>query len=318
MVMKIKVMCPNCQHVFGADEENEIEVKCSECDLNFTVMDGKKTLNSYITTMTKKGFKYYTRLKFKESNECYKEVLNLDPGNFDILTRYSLNLLYLNTYTESNYDKIIPLFEEHEITLDKENTYLLLAFLKDLVQNFHIFIKYYNEKIIVDGSFINEKYVKPYFKGLKDIKSLYDYFDEVFALLHSESRATYFEDNASFMDRYSKYKAIVTTELKKTFNLVNKGDFTYNEEKDEIEYLNTNIVKKEETELEDEQIIVPDKNFQKQVRTFYIVLGALLLIALILLIVGLSIANSAVTYCAFIPLGLALVYMIIYFKKTTK
>lgn len=314
-----KIICPNCSTIFEVEDDSlNLDTTCPNCKMNFPIFEGKKALERTYKSLTKKGFNYYTHLEFNKSNECYEEVLKINPDDFDILTRYILNLCYLNTFTKTNYDKIIPIFEEREITLDSKNTYLFLAFLKDFVQNVHVYFDKINKFVIKDNSFINEKYLKPYLDTLLSLKEDFDYFDNIFSLLKEEEKNVYLEDNSEFLDRYNKYKVLVNESLTKTYNLISKGDFIFDLENKEIKYLNTNIKEGNEIILEDERIITPSKEFKKEMRNLYIICSSLIVLGIILVIVGFSLNNDIVKYIAFIPLVLLIIYMVYFYKKISK
>ncbi len=311
-----KVLCPSCSTVFEVDDKVEVDAKCPSCKLNFPIIEGVKALERSYTSLVKKGFRAYTILEFEKSNSYYEEALNINKNDFDVLTRYILNLIYLNTYVSTNYDKVIPLFEEHEIVLNSKNTYLFLAFLKDFVQNVYIYFKELDERIIIDGSFINKKYVEPFFLALKALKEDFDYFDNVLTLLKEEDKNVYLEDNPSFMERYEKYKNKVNEYLSSTFNLINVGDFIFEDGK--IDYLNTNIKKGEFKEAKEERVIVANKKFKHEMMALYIISASLIVIGIILVAIGFALNNEIVKYCAFIPFGILVIYMIYFYIKISK
>lgn len=321
-----KIICPNCSTIYEVEDDSvNLDTTCPNCKMTFPTFEGKKALERTYKSLSKKGFNYYTHLEFNKSNECYKEVLEINPDDFEILTRYILNLCYLNTFSKTNYDKIIPLFEEREITLDSKNTYLFLAFLKDFVQNVHVYFDKLNKLVIDDNSFINEIYVKSYLETLLSLKEDFIYFDNVYSLLKEDEKNVYLEDNPTFLERYNKYKVLVNESLTKTYNLTSKGDFIFdidnnndNNNKIEIKYLSTNNKNKEERLLEDERIITPSKEFKKEMRNLYIICSSLIVIGIILVIVGFAINNDIVKYIAFIPLIILIIYMIYFYKKISK
>ncbi len=311
-----KIICPSCSTLIEVDEKVEEDKVCPTCGIKFPVIEGEKALARSYKLLKKKGFSAYTHLKFEKSNEYYEEALKINPNDFDILTKYILNLCYLNTYLEDNYDKIIPLFEEHEIVLNSTNTYLFLAFLKDFVQNVSVYFNELDIRLMKDGSFINEKYVLPFLNVLNHLKDDFAYFDEVVSMVKQEEKALYIEDNPNFVERYNKYKNKVLENLTKTHNLINKGDFIF--ENGEVKYLNTNIKNGEISEASEETIIVPNKEFKKEIRNLYIVGGVSILLALILLIIGFSLENEIVKYCAIIPAAVLIIYLIIFVRKINK
>lgn len=322
-----KIICPNCSTIYEVEDDSvNLDTTCPNCKMTFPTSEGKKALERTYKSLSKKGFNYYTHLEFNKSNECYKEVLEINPDDFEILTRYILNLCYLNTFSSTNYDKVIPLFEEREITLDSKNTYLFLAFLKDFVQNVHVYFDKLNKLVIDDNSFINEIYVKSYLETLLSLKEDFIYFDNVYSLLKEDEKNVYLEDNPTFLERYNKYKVLVNESLTKTYNLISKGDFIFdidnNNDNDnnkiEIKYLSTNNKNKEERLLEDERIITPSKEFKKEMRNLYIICSSLIVIGIILVIVGFAINNDIVKYIAFIPLIILIIYMIYFYKKISK
>lgn len=307
-----KLNCPNCDEIFEVEEIKET-VTCPSCKMNFPYQEGINALKRTAKTNTRLGFSYYTRLKFKESNECYEKVLEIEPDNFDVLCKYILNLCYMNTFKDDNFDKIIPLFEKYEINLDSNNTYLFLAFVKDLVQNISVYFYEEDLRVKKDDVFINEIYVLPFFKALNHLKEVFSYLDNVFDLLKENDKNIYLEDNPELMERYNKYKNKVNLALEKQYNLINKGDFIV--ENETINYLNTNIKEGNEEIRKDERIIVPDEKYAKSMKNLFIFSGIMLVVALILLIVGLVIKNNIITWCSIIPVALALIYFGFTYKK---
>lgn len=308
-----KLNCPNCNNIFDVEDPSVELVECPECKMKFPPYEGASALERTFKMNQRKGFSYYTKLKFVESNECYETCLKIHPDDFDILSRYILNLCYLNTFKEDNFDKIIPIFEEHEISLDSQNTYLFLAFVKDFVQNVSVYFNEINKRVIVDGSFINEIYVKPYFKAIKSLKEVFAYLDNIFSLLKESEKNNYLEDNPEFFEKYEKYKNKVNLALNSSYNLINKGDFNY--ENNEIVFLNTNIKEGEEILRKDDRIIVPDEKFAKAMKKLYITSGSLIGVALIVFIVGLILKNAITMWCSIAPALVAVIYFMIVMRK---
>ncbi len=312
-------MCPLCNHLHEIDEKKYDSIKCEECGIEFSISDGINALNRNYKVNRDRGFKFYTKLKFNESNECYEECLKINPNDFDVLTRYILNLCYLNSLEETNFGKIIPLFEEREISLDGKNTYTFLAFIKDFTQNVSIYFREIYKRAIENNQFINEKYALSYAKSLYDLKKDFAYFKEVIPLLKVEEKNFYLEDqgNEDVLTRFEEYLNKVDDELKKTFSLINKGDFIINED-GLLNFLNENIIKGEEKEDKELMIIYPNREFQKKMRFFYILIGSLIAIGILFIILGLSLNNDILTYLAFLPAAILVVVFIIFYKEINK
>lgn len=319
-----KIVCPYCGKILEADENKDYEIKCDECNITFTIVDGVRAFDRNYQMLKKKGFRLYSRLKFVESNECYETLLKMNPDDFDIRSKYILNILYLNTLSSTNYDQVIPLLEENTITLDSTNTYLFLAFLKDLLQNVHVYFSFTAKHLVnEDNVFLNEKYTLTYFKTVKDILNVLTYLKDTMPLLKEGEKEVFFEDesNSNVLPRLEKYLAKCEEELKSYHNLVNKGEFKFNKDSNTLEFIDTpseNIVKLEEVTYEDERVIRPSKKFQKGMRLFYILSGSLIAIGLIFIILGFTLNNDVLKYLTFVPLGALIIYFIIFFKRINK
>lgn len=311
-----KIMCPNCESIIEVDDET-MNVTCNECNLTFLVNDGAKAIERNYNHFKNKGYRLYSKLKFSESNECYLKCLEINPLDFDIRTKYILNLLYLNTLTHNNFNEVIPILEKEEIILNNKNTYLFLAFIKDLIQNISVFYKDMEENTIIEDSFINESYALNYFDASLNILSILNYLKDVFPLLKEKDLNLYLEDNPSFYERFNKYldKVKLILNKDKIYNLNHKGDFKFDINNNSLIYLNLNIKDKEELVIEDERIIKPDKSFQKKVKLFYIFTITLALIGIILLILGMIFSLDILKYLSIIPLILLIINFIYFYKS---
>lgn len=311
-----KIMCPNCESIIEVDDE-KMNITCNECNLTFLVNDGEKALERSYNHFKNKGYRLYSKLKFFESNKCYLKCLEINPLDFDIRTKYILNLLYLNTLTHNNFNEVIPILEKEEIILDNKNTYLFLAFIKDLIQNISVFYKHMEENTIIEDSFINESYALNYFDASLNILNILNYLKDVFPLLKEKDLNLYLEDNPSFNERFNKYldKAKSILNKDKIYNLNHKGDFKFDINNNSFIYLNLNIKNKEELVLEDERIIKIDKSFQKKVKLFYIFTVTFTLIGIILLILGMIFSLDILKYLSIIPLILLIINFIYFYKS---
>ena len=319
-----KIVCPYCGKILEVDENKDYEIKCDECNTTFTINDGIKSFDRNYQMLKKKGFRLYSRLKFVESNECYETLLKMNLDDFDIRSKYILNLLYLNTLSSTNYDKVIPLLEESSITLDSTNTYLFLAFLKDVLQNVHVYFSYTSKYLVNENKvFLNEKYTLTYFKTLKDILDVLTYLKDTMPLLKEGEKEVFFEDesNSNVLPRLEKYLSRCNEELESSHNLVNKGEFKFNKDSLTLDFIptpNENIIKLDEVSYDDERVIRPSKKFQKEMRLFYSLSGTLIGIGLIFVILGFTLNNDVLKYLTFVPLAALIIYFIIFFKRINK
>lgn len=308
-----KVVCPNCSHLIEIEDNKDGDVFCSSCGINFILEDGIKALAREIKLNKNKGYREYLKLNFEASNEYYYEVLKLDPNDLDVLGKVILNYQYLNTFLESHYEKVKEVFETADIVLNDTNTYLFLSFLRDYVHNIGVYINEVNTRLFKDDKLINEKYVAPFYKALKDINDSFPYLDEIFPLLKEESKNVYLEDNPKLMKNYEDKKELINKLLNSSFLVLKKGEVKFNLEN--FSYNEEIKVEGEPILLEEERIIVPDNNFKKKLKIFYITVGLSLGVAAIFLILGFSTKLDVFYYLSLIPAGLLGIFLIVYYKK---
>ena len=313
----MKIICPDCNEIIEIDEENiEPSVVCPSCKMKFPTIEGKKAYDTTLKLLKNRGHKCYLKFQFNEALECYKEALNLEPNDLESIVKYGLNLLYSQRFDNLKFKELIDFLDSNEIILNSENTYTYLGFLETFLGQAFVFIRESN-RLMIDDTFINEKYFNYYYNGLKEIKDTLEYFKNVFNLLKKEDYDHFKEDNDVNIDEYfKKTETEVNSRLLRTYNINHLGDCII--EEDTLKVLNSNKKDLEDIEVKDLRVIIPNEKIKKLMKLLYIGSGSLIGIAAILLILGISLKNSIIIYISFIPMILTIIIDTYIFIKIRK
>lgn len=312
----MKIICPNCNEIIEVNEEEVTSVTCPNCKMKFPVIEGKKAYESTFQLLKNRGHKAYLKFDFESAKEYYKEALELKNDDLDAIVKYSLNLLYSASFNDLKFKEVISFLDAQDITLNSENTYTFLGFLETFISQVFVFLKE-SKRLKIEDTFINVEYFNYYYEGLKDIKYSLDYFSKVFDLLKKEEYDHFVEgSDTNINDYFLKAEKEINSRLLRTYNINHKGDVSV--EDDKLIYDDSNIKDVSDLLLDDLRIIIPNKKVQNTMKLMYIGSGSTLGIALILIILGLTLKNSILTYISFIPLGLAIIILVYAFFKIKK
>ena len=303
----MKIICPNCNEIIEVNEEEVTSCACPKCKMKFPVIEGKKAYESTFQLLKNRGHKAYLKFNFEEAQEYYLEALSLKGDDLDAISKYSLNLLYSSRFDDLKFKSVVEFLDSKEIILNGDNTYTFLGFLETFISQIFVFLKE-SKRLKVEDTFIKEEYFNYYYKGLKDIKYSLDYFKNVFSLLKKEEYDHFVEgSDTNINDYFAKAEKEINSRLLRTYNINHKGDVTV--EDDKLVYDGTNIKDVIDIEIKDLRVIVPNEKVQKLMKLMYVGSGTSLGLALILIILGLVLKISLLTYLSFIPLGIAIIIL---------
>lgn len=312
----MKIICPNCNEIIEVNEEEVTSVTCPNCKMKFPILEGKKAYETTFQLLKNRGHKAYLKFDFESAKEYYKEALELKSDDLDAIVKYSLNLLYSASFNDLKFKEVISFLDAQDITLNSENTYTFLGFLETFISQVFVFLKE-SKRLKIEDTFINVEYFNYYYEGLKDIKYSLDYFSKVFDLLKKEEYDHFVEgSDTNINDYFAKAEKEINSRLLRTYNINHKGDVTV--EDDKLIYDDSNIKDVSDLLLDDLRIIIPNKKVQNTMKLMYIGSGSTLGVALILIILGLTLKNSILTYISFIPLALAIIILVYAFFKIRK
>ncbi|MDY5646415.1 MAG: hypothetical protein SPF22_05345, partial [Candidatus Onthovivens sp.] len=121
----MKVICPNCKEVIDVKQDDKYGY-CKHCSNQFVTSDALnllvkqyKKINNYAKTQL------FTNLNVDEAFSAYKSLLKLRPNDLNAITGMADCYFLGSTLDNFKGEEVINLFEEYDITLDRENSYLI-------------------------------------------------------------------------------------------------------------------------------------------------------------------------------------------------
>lgn len=290
----MKVICPNCKEVIDVKQDDKYGY-CKHCSNQFVTSDALnllvkqyKKINNYAKTQL------FTNLNVDEAFSAYKSLLKLRPNDLNAITGMADCYFLGSTLDNFKGEEVINLFEEYDITLDRENSYLILNYMLEIMKYCRIYFREV-ERTKKDNKFIKKEYEEWFKKNNESISKLLEYVDSIIPLVDKEELDTFRNDEQPQFNENLKALQTQCEENKtKVFECL-----------DENEY-----------ELEDKRIITPNKKLNKLRKYCFIGISICAVIFLVLLITGIATKINILSYLSIIPaLGIGVI-LYIFYRKT--
>ena len=289
----MKVICPNCKEVIDVKQDDKYGY-CKHCSNQFVTSDALnllvkqyKKINNYAKTQL------FTNLNVDEAFSAYKSLLKLRPNDLNSITGMADCYFLGSTLDNFKGEEVINLFEEYDITLDRENSYLILNYMLEIMKYCRIYFRE-AERTKKDNKFIKKEYEEWFKKNNESISKLLEYVDSIIPLVDKEELDTFRNDEQPQFNENLKALQTQCEENKvKVFECL-----------DENEY-----------ELEDKRIITPNNKLNKLRKYCFIGITICAVIFLVLLITGIATKINILSYLSIIPaLGIGVIFYIFYRK----
>ena len=289
----MKVICPNCKEVIDVKQDDKYGY-CKHCSNQFVTSDALnllvkqyKKINNYAKTQL------FTNLNVDEAFSAYKSLLKLRPNDLNSITGMADCYFLGSTLDNFKGEEVINLFEEYDITLDRENSYLILNYMLEIMKYCRIYFRE-AERTKKDNKFIKKEYEEWFKKNNESISKLLEYVDSIIPLVDKEELDTFRNDEQpQFNENFKALQTQCEENKTKVFECL-----------DENEY-----------ELEDKRIITPNKKLNKLRKYCFIGITICAVIFLVLLITGIATKINILSYLSIIPaLGIGVIFYIFYRK----
>lgn len=286
----MKVICPRCGNIIEISKKDKT-CFCSECGNNFSKEQGQEAISRKYKSLQNLAYRLaYDRLDYEGAIQAYKESLQLKSNDFSSIIGIILCKLYGQTFDKLEFKEIINILNSYDISLNNENTFIYLNFIKDVLGQVNVFYEESTSRLMKDGKFINSQYKTYFLDGLKDIHE---------ALL-------FLKDNLSIC-----YEPEVK-EFSESDDTLKNLDLVISKVEDD---LNKDLeVEKEEATLDDLSVIIVDEKDRNKLTKFYIVSGGIIVLAIIILILGSALKNYLIYIALVVPIILG-IGAFVYFKK---
>ena len=289
----MKVICPNCKEVIDVKQDDKYGY-CKHCSNQFVTSDALnllvkqyKKINNYAKTQL------FTNLNVDEAFSAYKSLLKLRPNDLNAITGMADCYFLGSTLDNFKGEEVINLFEEYDITLDKENSYLILNYMLEIMKYCRIYFREV-ERTKKDNKFIKKEYEEWFKKNNESISKLLAYVDSIIPLVDKEELDTFRNDEQpQFNENFKALQTQCEENKAKVFECLNENEY----------------------ELEDKRIITPNKKLNKLRKYCFIGISICAVIFLVLLITGIATKINILSYLSIIPaLGIGVIFYIFYRK----
>ena len=289
----MKVICPNCKEVIDVKQDDKYGY-CKHCSNQFVTSDALnllvkqyKKINNYAKTQL------FTNLNVDEAFSAYKSLLKLRPNDLNAITGMADCYFLGSTLDNFKGEEVINLFEEYDITLDKENSYLILNYMLEIMKYCRIYFRE-AERTKKDNKFIKKEYEEWFKKNNESISKLLAYVDSIIPLVDKEELDTFRNDEQpQFNENFKALQTQCEENKAKVFECLNENEY----------------------ELEDKRIITPNKKLNKLRKYCFIGISICAVIFLVLLITGIATKINILSYLSIIPaLGIGAIFYIFYRK----
>ena len=301
----MKVMCPNCNKVIEViKEEGKETTFCNACGYTFNIDDAYELLKKTYKQLHRRAYScVYVEMNYEEGYKLYEECLKLRDNDLTAISGMCLAKLYSQTFDDLKFRDIVTTFDEYNIVLNPENTFVFLCFIQDVLQQITFFLDEVEARLLKDKLvFYKEEYFNYFKEGVLQINELLNFFNESFSLLEEDEFKSFLEQNPNFIDRFNQYKDEFEKYLTVSFDVNGIGRVKIDGEVVETKEYDI----KEIPELEELRIIVPQPQVQKKVMVYGVITIVLLILAIVLIFTGFGISNYIITYIGFIPLLIAI------------
>ena len=289
----MKVICPNCKEVIDVKQDDKYGY-CKHCSNQFVTSDALnllvkqyKKINNYAKTQL------FTNLNVDEAFSAYKSLLKLRPNDLNAITAMADCYFLGSTLDNFKGEEVINLFEEYDITLDRENSYLILNYMLEIMKYCRIYFRE-AERTKKDNKFIKKEYEEWFKKNNESISKLLAYVDSIIPLVDKEELDTFRNDEQpQFNENFKALQTQCEENKAKVFECLNENEY----------------------ELEDKRIITPNKKLNKLRKYCFIGISICAVIFLVLLITGIATKINILSYLSIIPaLGIGVIFYIFYRK----
>ena len=289
----MKVICPNCKEVIDVKQDDKYGY-CKHCSNQFVTSDALnllvkqyKKINNYAKTQL------FTNLNVDEAFSAYKSLLKLRPNDLNAITGMADCYFLGSTLDNFKGEEVINLFEEYDITLDKENSYLILNYMLEIMKYCRIYFRE-AERTKKDNKFIKKEYEEWFKKNNESVSKLLEYVDSIIPLVDKEELDTFRNDEQpQFNENFKALQTQCEENKTKVFECLNEN----------------------EHEFEDKRIITPNKKLNKLRKYCFIGISICAVIFLVLLITGIATKINILSYLSIIPaLGIGAIFYIFYRK----
>ena len=289
----MKVICPNCKEVIDVKQDDKYGY-CKHCSNQFVTSDALnllvkqyKKINNYAKTQL------FTNLNVDEAFSAYKSLLKLRPNDLNAITGMADCYFLGSTLDNFKGEEVINLFEEYDITLDRENSYLILNYMLEIMKYCRIYFREV-ERTKKDNKFIKKEYEEWFKKNNESVSKLLEYVDSIIPLVDKEELDTFRNDEQpQFNENFKALQTQCEENKAKVFECLNENEY----------------------ELEDKRIITPNKKLNKLRKYCFIGITICAVIFLVLLITGIATKINILSYLSIIPaLGIGAIFYIFYRK----
>lgn len=281
-----KLMCPQCGKIFDYNEEtNYKQIICPKCANGFDLQYGLDAIKKECDKLSKAAFRFYSANNYSKAIEVYEEALKYSNDPAGIVTSIIMANLYGMKIDKPRFYIIKKMLDEYDIDLTKENTFLILSMIKDVVINFRYYKNRIFENYTTDGVFNNKEGLEIWKKEINEINDIFVYFDEAFPLMDEEELKEFKKENIYFEKEYEDVKA---SYLKYAIT----------------EYQLDETLKVHETET---SFIKISEKAHKLKKMFFITYGILLLSLIVFLVLNIIFKQSVFLYLMIGVAGLAIV-----------
>lgn len=286
----MKVICPRCGNIIEISKKDKT-CFCSECGNNFSKEQGQEAISRKYKSLQNLAYRLaYDRLDYEGAIQAYKESLELKSNDFSSIIGIILCKLYGQTFDKLEFKEIINILNSYDISLNNENTFIYLNFIKDVLGQVNIFYEESTSRLMKDGKFINSQYKTYFLDGLKDIHEALLFLKDNLSICY-EPEVKEFSESDDTLKNLDLVISKVEEDLNKDFE-----------------------VEKEETTLDDLSVIIVDEKDRNKLTKFYIVCGIIIALAIIILILGSALKNYLIYIALVVPIILG-IGAFVYFKK---
>ena len=286
----MKVICPRCGNIIEISKKDKT-CFCSECGNNFSKEQGQEAISRKYKSLQNLAYRLaYDRLDYEGAIQAYKESLELKSNDFSSIIGIILCKLYGQTFEKLEFKEIINILNSYDISLNNENTFIYLNFIKDVLGQVNVFYEESTSRLMKDGKFINSQYKTYFLDGLKDIHEALLFLKDNLSICY-EPEVKEFSESDDTLKNLNLVISKVEEDLNKDFE-----------------------VEKEETTLDDLSVIIVDEKDRNKLTKFYIVCGIIIALAIIILILGSALKNYLIYIALVVPIILG-IGAFVYFKK---
>lgn len=286
----MKVICSRCGNIIEISKKDKT-CFCSECGNNFSKEQGQEAISRKYKSLQNLAYRLaYDRLDYEGAIQAYKESLELKSNDFSSIIGIILCKLYGQTFDKLEFKEIINILNSYDISLNNENTFIYLNFIKDVLGQVNVFYEESTSRLMKDGKFINSQYKTYFLDGLKDIHEALLFLKDNLSICY-EPEVKEFSESDDTLKNLDLVISKVEEDLNKDFE-----------------------VEKEETTLDDLTVIIVDERDRNKLTKFYIVCGGIIVLAIIILILGSALKNYLIYIALVVPIILG-IGAFVYFKK---